>query len=162
MIYDVVWHRTRREENKKRKGKLTLALTYISEPKVYNKLQNNITCTSIFNNDPYKLLLLDQKHMWFIAILGHLATRPLEKELYFGRIFSIFVLLKMRLKVLLREGFNKKNIKSFGIFHPNFNPPPPSMKKNTFFSHNFFFVFTMFIITKFGENFEEKIDICFL
>ena len=27
--------------------------------------------------------------------------------------------------------------------------------------HNFFYVFIIFIITKFGENFEEKIDICF-
>ena len=26
----------------------------------------------------------------------------------------------------------------------------------------FFYVFIIFIITKFGENFEEKIDICFL
>ena len=40
-------------------------------------------------------------------------------------------------------------------------PHPPSMEKNTFIFHNFFYVFIMFIITKFGENFEEKIDICF-
>ena len=26
--------------------------------------------------------------------------------------------------------------------------------------HNFFYVFIIFIITKFGENFEEKIDNC--
>ena len=26
--------------------------------------------------------------------------------------------------------------------------------------HNFFYVFIIFIITKFGENFEEKFDIC--
>ena len=43
-----------------------------------------------------------------------------------------------------------------------FPPPPPPFdgKKNNFFN-NFFYVFIMFIITKFGENFEEKIDICF-
>ena len=35
-------------------------------------------------------------------------------------------------------------------------PPPLRWKKNIFF-----YVFIMFIITKFGENFEEKIDICF-
>jgi len=39
--------------------------------------------------------------------------------------------------------------------------PHPLRWKKTFFSHNFFYVFIMFIITKFGENFEEKIDICF-
>ena len=34
------------------------------------------------------------------------------------------------------------------------------MEKKMFF-HNYLYVFIMFIITKFGENFEEKIDICF-
>ena len=38
--------------------------------------------------------------------------------------------------------------------------PPPLDGKNLFFPQ-FFYVFIMFIITKFGENFEEKIDICF-
>ena len=33
-------------------------------------------------------------------------------------------------------------------------------KKNSKFTQ-FFYVFIIFIITKFGENFEEKIDICF-
>ena len=33
------------------------------------------------------------------------------------------------------------------------------MEKNN--STHFFYVFIMFIITKFGENFEEKIDIYF-
>ena len=59
------------------------------------------------------------------------------------------------------EGINKKNIKSYGIFHPNFTPHPPSMEKNINFPHFFFYVFIMFVITKFDENFEEKIDICF-
>ena len=55
-----------------------------------------------------------------------------------------------------------KNIKSYGIFHPNFTPPPTPLRwKKTFFSTIFFYVFIMFIITKFGENFEEKIDIYF-
>ena len=40
-------------------------------------------------------------------------------------------------------------------------PPPPFDEKITFIFHNFFYVFIMFIITKFGENFEEKIDICY-
>ena len=39
-------------------------------------------------------------------------------------------------------------------------PHPPSMEKNIFFPQ-FFYVFIMFITTKFGKNFEEKIDICF-
>ena len=34
------------------------------------------------------------------------------------------------------------------------------IKKNKKFK-NCVYVFTIFIITKFGENFEEKIDICF-
>ena len=36
-------------------------------------------------------------------------------------------------------------------------PHPPLMEKNIYFS-----LFIMFIITKFGENFKEKMDICFL
>ena len=40
-------------------------------------------------------------------------------------------------------------------------PIPLRWKKKHFFSTIFFYVFIMFIITKFGENFEEKIDICF-
>ena len=34
-------------------------------------------------------------------------------------------------------------------------PPPPFYEKKTFF----FYVFIMFIITKFGENFEEKVEV---
>ena len=37
----------------------------------------------------------------------------------------------------IREGFNKKNIKSYDIFHPNLPPPPLWWNKNIFF-HNFF------------------------
>ena len=33
------------------------------------------------------------------------------------------------------------------------------IKKSKF--HNFCYVFIIFIITKFGEKFEDKIDICF-
>ena len=40
------------------------------------------------------------------------------------------------------------------------HPTPLQWKKNIFFSTIFFYVFIMFIITKVGENFEEKIDIC--
>ena len=40
-------------------------------------------------------------------------------------------------------------------------PNPPFNGKKMFVFHNFLKVFIMFIITKFGENFEEKIDICF-
>ena len=61
--------------------------------------------------------------------------------------------------LFLREGFNKKNIKSYGIFHQNFTTPPFYWKK-TLFSHNFFYVFIMFITTQFGENFKEKIIFC--
>ena len=38
-------------------------------------------------------------------------------------------------------------------------PHPPSMKKRHFNPQYFFYVFIKFIITKFGKNFEEKIDI---
>ena len=41
-------------------------------------------------------------------------------------------------------------------------PPPPSFDgRRNKDSIIFFYVFIMFIITKFGENFEEKINICF-
>ena len=64
--------------------------------------------------------------------------------------------------VSLREGFNKKTLKvmefSIQILPP---PPPPFDGKQTFFSHILFYVYIMFIITKFGENFEEQIYICF-
>ena len=36
-------------------------------------------------------------------------------------------------------------------------PHPPLMEKKHFFSTIFFYVFIIFIITKFGENFEEKL-----
>ena len=48
---------------------------------------------------------------------------------------------------------------SIQIFPP---PPTPLLWKKTFFSAIFLYVFIMFIITIFGENFEDKIDICFL
>ena len=48
---------------------------------------------------------------------------------------------------------------SIQIFPPP--PPPPSMKKKHFFPTIFLYGFIMFIITKFGPNVEEKIDICF-
>ena len=47
---------------------------------------------------------------------------------------------------------------SIQIFPP---PTPLQWKKHIFFPQFFFNVFIMFIITKFGENFEEKVDICF-
>ena len=47
-------------------------------------------------------------------------------------------------------------------FSIQISPPPPLFDgKKHFFCTIFFYVFIMFIITKFGENFEEKIDICF-
>ena len=48
---------------------------------------------------------------------------------------------------------------SLQIFPPP--PHPPSVEKKHFFSTIFLYVFIMLIITKFGKNFEEKIDICF-
>ena len=59
---------------------------------------------------------------------------------------------------LLREGFNKKNIKSFGIFHRNVTPPTPSMKKTHFFQ----LCFKILSITQFSENFEEQTIICLI
>ena len=40
-------------------------------------------------------------------------------------------------------------------------PPPPFDGNKTFFFTIFFYVFIMFRITKFGKNFEDKIDIYF-
>ena len=57
---------------------------------------------------------------------------------------------------------SKKKRRILGALPLTPRPPPPlDGKKNIFFSTFFFYVFIMFIITKFGENFEEKIDICF-
>ena len=39
--------------------------------------------------------------------------------------------------------------------------PPPFYEKKKKISTIFLYVFIMFIITKFGENFEDKIQICF-
>ena len=47
---------------------------------------------------------------------------------------------------------------SIQIFPP---PHPPSMEKKHFFPQFCLYVFIMVIITKFGENLEDKIDICF-
>ena len=41
-------------------------------------------------------------------------------------------------------------------------PRPPSMKKNNCFPKKNLYVFIMIIITQFGEDFEDKIDIGFL
>ena len=62
----------------------------------------------------------------------------------------------------LREGFNKKTLKVME-FSIQISPPPTPLrwKKKHLFSTIFVFVFIMFLNTKFGENFEEKIDICF-
>ena len=70
----------------------------------------------------------------------------------------------MNERLRIREGFNKKKTLKVMEFSIQILPPPhpPSMEKKHFFSTIFFYVFIMFIITKFGENFEEKMDICFL
>ena len=39
---------------------------------------------------------------------------------------------------------------------------PPSMEKKHLSFTIFFYVSIIFIIPKFGENFEDKIDLCFL
>ena len=42
-----------------------------------------------------------------------------------------------------------------------FPPPPFYGKKHIYFLfHNFFYVFIIFIVTKFIKNFEDKNDIC--
>ena len=50
-----------------------------------------------------------------------------------------------------------------GFIQRSSDPSQPGRaldKKNSKITQ-FFYVFIIFIITKFGENFEEKIDICF-
>ena len=51
----------------------------------------------------------------------------------------------------------------FGFIQRSSDPSQPGRaldKKNSKIPQ-FFYVFIIFIITKFGKNFEEKIDICF-
>ena len=62
--------------------------------------------------------------------------------------------------IIPSEGFNKKKTLTVMEFSTQILPRPLRWKKKHFFPH-FFYVFIMFIITKFGENFEDKIDICF-
>jgi len=50
-----------------------------------------------------------------------------------------------------------------GFIQRSSDPSQPGRaldKKNSKITQ-FFYVFIIFIITKFGENFEDKIDICF-
>jgi len=66
--------------------------------------------------------------------------------------------------IFLREGFKKKKKKKMvGFIQRSSDPSQPGRaldKKNSKITI-FFYVFIIFIITKFGENFEEKNDICF-
>ena len=65
--------------------------------------------------------------------------------------------------ILIREGLKKIKNKNGWIYPMLSDPSQPGKaldKKNRKF-HNLFYVFIIFIITNFGENFEEKIDICF-
>ena len=59
--------------------------------------------------------------------------------------------------------FPKKTKKMVGFIQRSSDPSQPDRvldKKNSKIPM-FFYVFIIFIITKFGENFEDKIDICF-
>ena len=38
------------------------------------------------------------------------------------------------------------------------SPKPTFMEKKSFFSHNFLYVFIVFIVTKVGENFEDNFE----
>ena len=55
--------------------------------------------------------------------------------------------------------FQTKNKKMVGSSDPSQPGRALDKKKNQKFP--FFYVSIIFIITKFGENFEDKIDICF-
>ena len=62
----------------------------------------------------------------------------------------------------IREGF-QKNIKMVGFIKRSSDPSQPgraSDKKKSKITP-FFYVFFIFILTKFCEDFEEKNDICF-
>ena len=59
----------------------------------------------------------------------------------------------------IREGFNKKKTLKVMEFSIQILPPLPLRRKKKS-NPQFFYVFIMFIITKCGENFEDKIDIC--
>ena len=65
-------------------------------------------------------------------------------------------------KCWLREGFKKKK-KWLDLSNAHLTPASQAERwiKKIQKLYNFFYVFIIFIITKFGENFEEKIDICF-
>ena len=70
---------------------------------------------------------------------------------------SIHVFLK------LREGLRKKFKKWFDLSNAHLTQAiqPECWMKKIQKLHNFLYVFIIFIITKFGKNFEEKIDIWF-
>ena len=77
-------------------------------------------------------------------------------------IFSYFAIPEGGLKIwkfFLREGFKKKMV---GFIQRSSDPSQlgRALDKKIQKLH-IFYAFIIFIITKFGENFEEKIDICF-
>ena len=62
----------------------------------------------------------------------------------------------------IREGF-KKTKKILGFIRRSSDPSQPgiALDKKKSKIPQLFYVFIIFINTKFGENFEDKIDICF-
>ena len=65
--------------------------------------------------------------------------------------------------ITLREGFKKKGGEMVGFIQRSSDPSQPgrTMDKQIQKFLNFMYVFIIFIITKLGENFEEKFYICF-
>ena len=63
----------------------------------------------------------------------------------------------------VKEGFNKKIKKMVGFIQcsSDLSQEGRALDKKNSKITQFCYVFIIFIITKFGENFEEKIDICF-
>ena len=66
-------------------------------------------------------------------------------------------------KILIREGFKKNFKKWLDLSNAHLTPASQAERliKKIQKLHNLFYVFIISIINKFGENFEDKIDICF-
>ena len=66
-------------------------------------------------------------------------------------------------KLLYKLGKVSKKIKWLDLSNAHLTPASQAERwiKKIQKLHNFCYVFIIFIITKFGENFEDKIDICF-
>ena len=125
------------------------------------KKQARIWVTSVIHiNHLWKIIIYSYSYLK-LQYLGH---HLLHKMFLYTKCSYGFPFLK-EYDPSLREGFNKKTFElmefSIQILPPPPHPPHPLLWKKTFVFHNFSYFVIMFIIIKFGENFDEKNDICF-